>query len=295
MTRPDDINYEKPPLLRLILFLGKPFGIAFVPQHHKQVIYRMGKYAGVRGPGMIYYSRLTETLGPLVLTKGQRNEFVFENIMARDVLAVTMRVATSVTYDPTAAPELASSLTRAPRESYVSIAGVYIRWALLSKANRFNAAELTQADVRAELENAVQEQANQELKFLGMRLSAKLRILSVELPATLTERHETIAQRRANILASTEFHPEEYRRAMVSEVLERLSQGNAESFVNFSEILEAYAAEHPAEGEPGARPANPARIIEQPPLSLEDKSRTQLDQPPKRAEDQAPPRPKSRL
>src|SRR5438105_12744611 len=95
MTRIDDnTHYDKPPLLRLILFLGKPFGIAFVPQHHVQVIYRMGKYAGVRGPGMIYYSRLTETLGPMVLIKGQRNEYVFENIVARDVLPVTFRVAT---------------------------------------------------------------------------------------------------------------------------------------------------------------------------------------------------------
>ena len=255
----------------------------------------MGKYSGVRGPGLIYTSRLTETLGPLVLTKGQRHEYVFENIIARDVLPVTLHLATSVSYDPAAAPELASTLTAAPRESYVSIAGVYIRWALLAKANRFNAAELTQADVRAQIENAVQEQANQELKFLGLRLSAKLRILSVELPSVLAERHETIAQRRANILASTEFHREEYRRAMVSEVLERLSRGNAESFVNFSEILEAYAAEQPSEDQP-ARPANPPRIVEQPPLALEDKDRTQVDQPLKKADDQTPPvRPKSRL
>jgi SPFH domain / Band 7 family len=293
MRRPEESDFEKPPLLRLILFLGKPFGIAFVPQHHVQVIYRMGKYIGCRGPGLIYTSRLTETLGPLVLIKGQRNEYVFENIIARDVLAVTMRVATSVAYDPAAAPELASTLTHAPRETYVSIAGVYIRWALLSKANRFNAAELTQADVRAQIENAVQEQANQELKFLGLRLAAKLRILSVELPATLTERHETIAQRRANILASTEFHPEEYRRAMVSEVLERLSQGNAESFVNFSEILEAYATEHPAEGL-AARPANPLRIVEAPPQALEDKGRSDVEQPSHSAEEK-PARPKSRL
>ena len=92
----------------------------------------MGKYVGCRGPGLIYISRLTETLGPLVLIKGQRNEYVFENIVSRDVLAVTMRVATSVAYDPAAAPELASTLTHAPRETYVTIAGVYIRWALLA-------------------------------------------------------------------------------------------------------------------------------------------------------------------
>ena len=292
MMPPDEDHLPKPPLLRLILFVGKPFGIAFVPQHHVQVIYRMGKYAGSRGPGLIYHSRMTETLGPLVLTKGQRHEYVFENIIARDVLPVTFHVATSVMYDPAAAPELASSLTQAPRETYVSIGGVYIRWALLAAANRFNASELTQAEVRAQLEQAVQEQANQELNFLGLKLSARLRILSVELPATLTERHETIAQRRASILAGTEFHPAEYRRALVSEVLERLSAGNAESFVNFSEMLEAYASEHPAEGGPAGAPPATGRIVEQPPLALEDKRRGEVEQP---APEEKPARPKSRL
>jgi hypothetical protein len=292
MKRREEAEVEKPPLLRLILFLGAPFGIAFVPQHYVQVVYRMGKYAGCRGPGLIYHSRLTETLGPLVFIKGQRNEYPFENVISRDVLPVTLRVATSVTYDPSAAPELASTLTHAPREAYVTIAGVYIRWGLLAAANRFNAAELTQADVRTQVENTVQERANEELKFLGLKLSAKLRILSVELPTTLTERHETIAQRRASILAGGEFHPAEYRRALVSEVLERLSQGGAESFVNFGEILEAYAAEHPPEA---GKPANPPRIIEQPPLALDDKGSPQVVQPPAAVDDKPPARPKSRL
>jgi len=297
MTRADDVQVEKPPLLRLILFLGAPFGITFVPQHYVQVIYHMGKYAGCRGPGMIYHSRMTETLGPLVFVKNQRHEYQFENIVSRDVLPVTMHLATSVQYNPNAAPEIASTLTRAPRDTYVSIAGIYLRWGLLAAANRFNAAELTQADVRAELENTVQAQANDELKFLGLRLSAKLRILSVELPATLTERHETIAQRRANIQAGAEFHPAEYRRALVSEVLERLSQRGAESFVNFGELLEAYAAEHPSGGEPlapGAALPRPPRIIEQPPLALEDKGPIEDVNTPKPQEEK-PPRPKSRL
>jgi SPFH domain/Band 7 family protein len=292
MKRPDEANVDQPPLLRLILFLGKPFGIAFVPQHYVQVVYRMGKYAGCRGPGLIYYGRLTETLGPLVLVKGQRNEYTFENIVSRDVLPVTMHVATSVAYDPAAAPDLASTLTRVPRETYVSIGGTYIRWALMAAANRFNATELTQADVRAQIENAVHEQTNNELKFLGLRLSAKLRLMSVELPAVLTERQETIAQRRASIMAGAEFHPAEYRRALVSEVLERLSQGNAESFVNFGQVLEAYAAEHPPEG---ARPANPLRIVEQTPLALPDRSRTEVEQPQQETEEKPPARPKSRL
>lgn len=293
MRTPEEVNIEKPPLLRLILFLGAPFGLAFVPPHYVQVVYRMGKYVGCRGPGLIYRSRLTETLGPLVYIKGQRHEYVFENIVARDVLPVTIRAATSVMYDPAAAPDTASSLTRAPRETYITIAGIYIRWGLLAAANRFNAAELTQADVRTQIENSVHEQTNMELKFLGLKLSVKLRILSVELPATLTERHETIAQRRANILAGAEFNPAEYRRALVSEVLEKLSEGGAESFVNFGELLNAYATEHPPEA---GQPASAPRIIEQPPLALKDKGSSEVEQPTTSpAEEKPPARPKSRL
>jgi hypothetical protein len=113
--------------------------------------------------------------------------------------------------------------------------------------------------------------------------------MSVEQPASLSERHETIAQRRANILAGPESHPAAYRRALVSEVLERLSPGGAESFVNFGEILEAYTADHPHEA---TKPPTPAGVIEQPPLSLEDKGPIQAEQSP--AEENAA-KPKSRL
>lgn len=293
MNQPEEPAVEQPPMLRLILFLGRPLGIAFVPQHYLQAIYRMGKYLECRGPGLIYHSPLTESLGPLVFVGNQRNEYRFENIVSRDVLPITIAILTNVVYDPGLGHERASVLTRLPREAYVSIAGTYIRWGLLAAANRYNAAELTQANVRTQIENSLHEQVGEELKFLGLRLAARLRIMSVELPASLTERHETIAQRRANILAGAEFHPAEYRRALVSEVLERLSQGNAESFVNFGEILEAYAAEHPPQA---AQPATPLRILDQPPLALEDKSRSEVDQPAEGAEKKSPPaRPKSRL
>jgi hypothetical protein len=70
----------------------------------------------------------------------------------------------------------------------------------------------------------------------------------------------------------------EYRRALVTEVIESLGRrGGAESFVNFTEMLEAYAAE---------RPEQAPRVIQQ--SSLPDEGRGQ-NQPP------AAPRPRSRL
>ncbi|MEP7357366.1 MAG: SPFH domain-containing protein, partial [Anaerolineales bacterium] len=263
-----------PPLLRLILFLGRPLGIDFVPQHYVRVLYHMGKYAGCKGPGLIYYNRMTETLGQLVFIGGQISEYALDNMVSRDVLPVSMTVSTTISYDPSLGVDLASVLTRIPKAAYVSIAGTYIRWGLLAAANQYNAAELTQTDVRVQIETAVRDRVNEELKFLGLKINGKLRITRVEMPASLRERHETIAQRRASILAGAEFHPAEYRRALVSEVLEHLSRSEAtESFVNFGDVLEAYAAEHApavAPPEPGAAP----HIIDQPAQqrSLPDKS-----------------------
>lgn len=294
MTKPEDYDRDFPPLLRLLLFLGRPLGLTFVPQHNVQVINRMGKYAGVKGPGLMYYNRFTETLGPLVFIGGQIREYELDNIIARDVLPVTMHVSATVAYDPALGAQLASVLTRIPREAYVGIAGTYIRWGLLAAANEFTATELTRHDVRAQLEHAVRERANAELEFLGLKIMGKLRITRVQLPATLTERHETIAQRRANILSGGDFHPVEYRRALVSEVIEHLARGGgAESFLNFGEMLDNYAAEKSPPAAAPPRLTDQSNVIEQPPL-LDDRRPPVEAPPPKPADEADPPQPPNR-
>jgi|GEM_PF-1023279 len=294
MKRPEDYDRDYPPLLKLLLFVGRPMGLTFVPQHNVQVINRMGRYAGVKGPGLMYYNRFTETLGPLVFIGGQIREYELDNIISRDVLPVTMSVSATVAYDPAMGQELASVLTRIPREAYVGIAGTYVRWGLLAAANEFTATELTRHDVRAQIENAVRDRANAELAFLGLKIMGKLRITRVQLPVTLSERHETIAQRRANILSGGDFHPVEYRRALVSEVIEHLARsGGAESFLNFGEMLDSYAAEKsPPTSQP--RLTDAPNVIEQP-ARLED-GRAPLDAPPPKPADQAdtPPPPNRR-
>lgn len=240
--KPDKI--ELPPAMRLILWLGKPFGVAYVPIHHVQVIYRMGKYAGCKGPGLIYYNRFTEVLGPLVSIAGQIKEYELDNVVSRDVLPVTLHLSCTVAYKPEEGHELDSVLTRLPKDMYTSIAGTFVRWAVLAMANQYNASELTQQAVRAQIEQTVRDKANEELAYLGLQVVGKLRITRVELPQRLADRHEVIAQRRASILAGSEFHPTEYRRALVSEVIETLGRrGENETFLNFNEMLETVAEE----------------------------------------------------
>jgi hypothetical protein len=278
---------EQPPLLRLLLVLGRPFGLTFVPEHYMRVIDRMGRYATAKGPGLVYHSPLTETLGPLVYIAAQVAEFEFDNLLSRDVVPVKMQVTANVEYNPLGGPELASILTRLPREAYLGIARTFIRWGLLEAANQYTATELTQHPVRAAIEASARDRANEELAFLGLHLAGKLLITRVELPATLAERHETIAQRRASILAGTDFHPSEYRRALVSELIEQLARtGGSESFLNFGEMLESYEARR--------RPADAPRIVEEKPLLLEDKGQPPAAPPPgpDTAAPEAPPEPR---
>lgn len=284
---------DLPPLMRLLLWLGGPLGVAYVPLHHVQVVYRMGKYMGCKGPGLIYYNKLTEVLGPLVNIAGQLMEYTLDNVVSRDVLPVTMHVSTTVAYDPQAGHELASVLTRLPKGTFASIAGTFVRWALLSIANEYNASELTQHAVRAQIEATIRDRANAELAYLGLKVVGKVRITGVELPARLADRHETIAQRRANILAGAEFHPAEYRRALVSEVIENLGRrGESEGFLNFNEMLESVAEEN----RPALAP--PPHIIDVLPDPSEAKSPPPPAEPPPHSEPRTrsgPRRPKSRL
>jgi hypothetical protein len=289
--KPEKIDL--PPLMRFLLWIGKPMGVAYVPLHHVQVIYRMGKYAGCKGPGLFFYNRLTETLGPTVSIAGQIKEYELDNVVSRDVLPVTLHVSATVAYDPSAGVELASVLTRLPKDMYTSIAGTFVRWALLAIANQYNASELTQHAVRAQIEQTVRDKANEELAYLGLKVMGKLRITRVELPARLADRHETNAQRKASILAGTEFHPTEYRRALVAEVIENLGRrGESEAFLNFNEMLESVAEDK--------RPAlpPPPNIIEVPPESAESKATPPPAEAPARSRPETrsgPRRPKSRL
>ena len=284
---------DLPPLMRLILWIGKPMGVAYVPMHYVQVIYRMGKYAGCKGPGLIYYNKLTETLGPLVSIAGQIKDYELDNVVSRDVLPVTLHLSCTVAYNPAEGVELASILTRLPRDAYTSIAGTFVRWAVLAIANQFTASELTQQAVRAQIEEAVRNKANAELAYLGLQVVGKLRITRVELPARLADRHEVIAQRRASILAGAEFHPSEYRRALVSEVIETLGKrGENETFLNFNEMLESVAEEK----RPALAP--PPNIIEVPTETSETRPAPPPAEPPPstRSEPRSGARrPKSRL
>lgn len=278
-----------PPALRFKLWWGKHFGYFFVPEGYVRVIYRMGQYHQVRGPGLARYDSWRETLGPLIYTGSRPVDFVLGGIISRDNVPVSMRVHALLFYNPrNSEPSIASTVTRLPDTAFSGIAEKYFLWLVSNLANRYTATELVRADVRTQLEHELHQGLVERMGFFGLTPGRQIKILSVELPKTLAERNEQLAQRRANILAGLEFEPEDTRRALVTEVIERMADLPAgDSFVNFGDMLEAFVAQNPA-------PLRRTKFVDQPPPPRVDSpaetKKTSTD-----ADDDEDAEPKSRL
>lgn len=245
----------KAPLLRFLCWILKPFGFVWIPEQHLQVIYRWGRYAGVREPnrlGFIHYCGLIEALGPQVYTGGQFKKYIFTGVLSQDILPVTMHMTAIIGYDPRIGlPEVARILTSRPRELIGNIAETYLRWSLSVLANRSIGTELTQRDVIAGIEGEAKNIATREMEFLGIHLRGKIQITHVELPKSVAESQETLARQRESIQFWKQYSSADRIRALVEEAIKRLGEsGSPDTFLDFSKMLEAYAAERSAAGLP---------------------------------------------
>jgi hypothetical protein len=268
----EEARQEKmPTLMRWFMPIAKMMGYVWVPEEHVQVIYKWTRYDGVRKPnrfGLIKYSGLTETLGAQISTGPKMKRYTIEGLITRDILPVTILIHAPVRFDPElkgALPSVVRILIGLPQAIYPEIADTYFRWVLQSLVSRYNATELMLNEVRVQIENETQAGVAKEMVFLGLEPAGRPRILDIQIPPSLSDRHQIIAQRRANVLAGTEFHPIEFRRALMTEFIESLvEKGVGESIINFQEMFEAYAREH--------KDRLSGQVVDHPPIQRENPS-----------------------
>ena len=160
---------------------------------------------------------------------------------------------------------------------------------LLAVVNRYTAEQLTQYTFRARLQHEVSGLLAADVRFLGFTVvePERVRILDVKLPERITERHELNAQRRLNVLASSEFLPDELRRALIIEVLEKIgAPGSGKTQLSFGDALQSVLLDNKAY----------TRYIEQAPLPRPiEPSPTEPESSPTPKDDSKPRLPKSRL
>ena len=241
---PDD-KPKHPLFMQLKLKLGKRFGQEFEPDGHVRVIYHMGLYAGVRGPGMYNYNPSTETLGPQIYVGGQRRDCYFTDLLSSDGLPMTVRLNVLFRYDPNLAPKTAALLTRFQPEARANLLGTFAEWATRIAINKRNSQELRQGVTLELIELEVKASLLADMNPLGFDFPGErpVRVLNALPPSQLTERHVDDAQRRAHIVASEEFSSTDYRRVLIAEFMKDLAQsGRGESIINLNELMETYSA-----------------------------------------------------
>ena len=255
-----DEKSNHPLLLKLRLKLGKRFGQEFEPDGNVRVIYHMGLYAGVRGPGVYNYNPSTETLGPQIYVGGQRRDYTFTDLLSADGLPMTVQINVLVKYDPRLAPNSAALLTRAGTDVRLGLVKTFTAWATRIAINKRNSLELRQGTTLEMIELEVKAALKDDMNPLGFEFPFErpVRVLNVLPPDKLTDRHVDDAQRRAHIVASEEFNPTDYRRVLIAEFMKDLAQsGRGESIINFSELIDAYSAT------PDRSAASRPRIVDQ--------------------------------
>lgn len=237
----------QPFLLRFMLWAGGPFGYAFAPDQHVRVIYRMGRYKGVGGPGPFTYQKLmSEQLGALVYIGPQTSTFTFNQLLTRDNLALTAQVQIVTRYDPRAAPEFAPNLTAVSTKTRESVVQSYLNSACLSAVNQYTAEHMTQQARHQRIEESITAVFARDVAPLGFALppGQRVRLLTVTLPPRIAERHEINAQRRLTISALNTMLPEDLRRVLIMEVLENLGKAGGNAHISFNDVLDKYILEH---------------------------------------------------
>ncbi len=263
-----DEEDQRPFLMRWLLRLGKPFGVEFVPDLNVRVIYRMGRYSGVRGPGRYRYNRWAEILGPQIFIGGQRRDFTFEGLLSQDAIPMTVRLNMLYTYDPRRAPDIAPALVRLPRETHTYLVSIFTEWATRLAVNQRNSFELARHNTLSTIETEIAASLRTDMRPIGFEAPGErpVRVLQVQPPSQLTERQQQIAQRRADILAAEEYSANAYRRALITEFIEQLARtGAGESIINFNELLDSYIAENKSGVPPMIDSSRPPIISPRPP------------------------------
>lgn len=247
-----------PPLFRFLLWIGKPFGLYYVPENYVRLVRRMEQYHRVeRGPGFFRHNTFTETLGPQIKVGVEAFSTQFDGLPAKDGLQVGLRLALNYEF----APEKISKLTTVAklgglsRDIFCEIVSNRVRRSLLSILPAYTAEEVCRGQMFDNIEKQLVINTNALLEPLGISISGPL-VLQVTPPDTLRSRFEGVAQRRINVESLREHRTTDVGRALAAELIEGLStHGAGEQLVSLGDLLNVYG--QPDQPPPLANPPLP--------------------------------------
>jgi len=214
-----------PPLFRLLLWLGGPFGWYYIPESHVRLIKRMEQYQRLeRGPGFKRYNTFTETLGPQFKVGLESFAYQFDNLPANDGLQLGLKFALNYEF----APERIAKLTTVAKlgvltkDVFCEIVSNRVRRALLNIVPSYSADAVCRGQEFDNIEKQLLANSNQLLEPIAITLSGPL-VLQVNPPDSLRARYEGVVQRRLNVESMREYHSTEVNRALATEFIEGMA------------------------------------------------------------------------
>lgn len=243
------ISQSAPPLFRLVLWIGGPFGWYYIPESYARLIKRMEQYQRLeRGPGFRQYNPFTETLGPQFKVGLEPFAYQFDNLPASDGLQLGLKFALNYEFFPERVARLTTvaRLGVLTKEVFCEIVSNRLRRALLNIVPAFPADVICRGQELDNIENQLVVNANQLLEPLGITLSGPL-VLQVIPPESLRARYEGLVQRRLNVESLREYHSTDVNRALAAEFIEGLAGRQGDQYLDVSAALGPVSG--PAQGD----------------------------------------------
>src|SRR5260221_7583439 len=124
-----------PPLFRLLLFFGSPFGWYYIPESHARLVKRMEQYHRLeKGPGFRHYNPFYESLGLPFKIGLEPFAYLFDNLPASDGLQLGLKFALNYEFFPERIHKLTTvaKLGLLPKDVFCEIVSNRVRRALLN-------------------------------------------------------------------------------------------------------------------------------------------------------------------
>ncbi|MFQ5610636.1 MAG: SPFH domain-containing protein [Anaerolineae bacterium] len=263
-----------PLLQRLLLGLGRPLGLRWVGDYQLGVVYKMGRYHDLRGPGFFWINPLTDTMKTEVSFKPDFISTPYDNLRTRDALQLGLRLALAYAFDPRlVSPEQAAIFVTWPRQIRRLIVTDQARSALQAIVSQFYAEEICRGEAFEPIGEKVKAQLVGRLQTLAMKPVFVI-ALEVMVPQALQHTFDAVVKRAVyaqDLSVYERFELDQVQRQELYETLRELPGGVR--YLN----LAPKAADLPGDVAGGP---SPGRLVE-------GTARSRLDSPP--APDDEPP------
>ncbi|MFN8594976.1 MAG: SPFH domain-containing protein [Anaerolineae bacterium] len=254
-----DSHDTRPPMVyRLLLRLGRPFGIRWVGDYELAVIYRLEQYDKVMGPGFFRINPFTQTVRSVISVAPDFISVPIPSVQTRDALQLDLSIALAYVFEPFSVPhEKIALFVKWPQLVRRAIVTDNAQRALQAAMPEFYAEQVCRGEVFVPLEQKFLAVLTSRLQPLALKPLFGM-VLRVKVPLALQSRFEAVVQRGVNVQDLSQYEPYELTQAMRTEAIEAMqAMAGGKQYINMPDLTDIVVPDKDSQSIPRkiARPA----------------------------------------